>query len=65
MIRKVKYHENKTGSISVRSSAQLDHDRGFCDQSYLTNDDAIRRGTASPAFYAADNDRRTSFPPFP
>jgi len=47
MIRKVKYHENKICLISLRRSAQHDHDRGFCGYSDLTNDDAIRHDAAN------------------
>lgn len=65
MIRKVKYHENKTCFISLRRSAQHDHNRGFCGYSDLTNDDAIGHGAASTAFYVKDNEGHTSFPPFP
>ena len=65
MIRKVKYHENKTCFISLCRSAQHDHDRGFCGYSELADDDAIGHGTASTAFYVKDNDGHTSFPPFP
>ncbi len=51
MIRKVKYHENKTCFISLRRSAELDYDRYIRRYSQLADDDAISRGTASTAFY--------------
>ncbi len=51
MIRKVKYHENKTCFISLRRSAQFDYDRYVRGYSQLADDDAISRGTASTAFY--------------
>ena len=65
MIRKVKYHENKTCFISLRRSAKLDYDRYIRRYSQLADDDAISRGTASTAFYLKDNDGHTAFPPFP
>jgi len=65
MIRKVKYHENKTCFISLRRSAQHDHDGYICCYSELADDDAIGHGAASTAFYLKDNDGHTSFPPFP
>ena len=64
MIRKVKYHENKTCFISLRCSAELDYDRYVCGH-YLTNDDAIHDDAASTAFYVQDHDGHTSFPSFP
>ena len=65
MIRKVKYHENKTCFISLRRSAELDYDRYIRRYSQLADDDAISRSTASTAFYVQDNDGHTSFPPLP
>ncbi len=46
-------------------SAELDYDRYIRRYSQLADDDAIRRSTASTAFYVKDNDGHTAFPPLP
>ena len=66
LVERLITYENETHTNLNRSrSAELDYDRYIRRRSQLADDDAIRHGTASTAFYVKDNDGHTSFPPFP